>query len=148
MGGRGAFWTMAVRALAIVAFLLVGHDVLMTSPAAAHELSPSSDHVHADASSMMTMGSPDAAMVDDATGDDLLAEHPDPMHEDSDCGVVRDASMPADQSVSPPDAAQAGVACTLDPATDGPAAAKITSDALAPTQDPRTKRALLQIFRV
>ena len=143
-------WTTAVRALALVAFLLVGHDLMMTSPAAAHETGVNDQHIHADEPSMptMTMDSFDVPTGAEAIEDDPLADHPAPTHEDSDCGVIRNAAMPGSQTLASPDIAHDGSAYLADVAADSPLATQITFHARAPTVSPRTRQAMLQIFRV
>lgn len=147
----GRFWTMAVRALAVVAFLLVGHDLLMTSPAGAHQTGVSDPHVHTDDPSMTTTASDstDAPKSGDPIGRvDQFTRDPDPMQKDSDCGVTREASMPAGQTVSLPGVDQDAVARIPDIAAVISGPSQVRPDARAPTIDARTQRARLQIFRM
>lgn len=145
MGTRGPEWWLAIRTLVVAACLLVAHDAMMTS-ASAHGTNAIGGHDHAvvDPSMViMTMGS-----FVDSMGEVTILHHPAPMHEGSDCGVIREASMPASQSLTAPDVVQDGATYPPDVAADSSVATKISSNARAPTISPRTRQALLQIFRV
>lgn len=149
MGTRSPGWRIAIRTLIVVALLLVVHDAMMTS-VSANGATPTSDLTHVVVPSMlpMTTDSPVEPIGDDTIGDYTIAHDPEPMHEASDCSVIREASMPVSQSPTAPDIAQEGTAYTPDAAFNSPGVTQIRSDARAPTMDPRTQRALIQIFRV
>ncbi len=140
---------MAVRLLAVVAFLLIGHDVVMANPAAAHGHQFEGHYATAPMFGMsLPSGGSDhlgLASTGDSTGpiDDPA---PDPVS--GDCGVLRQAALPPVQSPVPPDASGFPIIVVPLTAVLSTAARVSHPVARAPTLDPQRRRALLQIYRV
>lgn len=145
----GAIWTLSVRALVAVALLLIGHDAMMTSPAAAHG-NQFEGHYAITPMSAMSMPTdvsdhlePASAHVASGPIDD-----PTPDPDEGDCGVLREAALPGLQEPALPDANHLPdivVPISHVLTLDSPVARPV---ARAPTLDPQKRRALLQIYRV
>lgn len=137
---------IAVRALAFVAAMMLIHSVLMLDPAGAHAEAAEAT-VQPQASMTMAAWSsahPATAMVAERPAQ---GEHqPPPGPGERDCGVVLPGVM-SGTSTSVPIALGPPPAALPATPSDQPTIAAST-DQDRPSQDPRRKRALLQIWRV
>ncbi len=140
---------MAVRAVLVAALLLIGHDVMMTSLAAAHGNQFEGHYATAPMSTMsMPTGGSDylePASAHDPTGS---IDDPAPDPDDGDCGVLREAALPVVQLPALPDASELPIIVIPLTTVLSTAARVIHPVARAPTLDPQRRRALLQIYRV
>ena len=138
---------IAVRMLALVAAMLLVHSVLMLDPADAHGGSPGA-MTHRPAAMTMPGHSDSGMGGDHLTGlPAALPDHPAPPPDDRDCGVVLPAVMPGGPVMLP-----ATLDCPLAVVPEGTLSAGtdviVQAGQDGPSQDPRRKRAVLQIWRV
>ena len=140
---------MAVRLLAVVAFLLIGHDVAMANPAAAHG-HQFEGHYATTPMSSMSMPTGGSAHRESASAHDSTGPNDDPAPDpvSGDCGVLRQAALPDVQLPAPPDASEFPIIVVPHTAVLSTAARVVHPVARAPTLDAQRRRALLQIYRM
>ena len=142
-------WTTAVRLLAVVAFLLIGHDVVMVNPAAAHG-HQFEGHSATEPMSSMSLPTGGSEHLGPAFAGDSSGSIEDPAHapDNGDCGVLRQVALPAVQVPAPPGVSDFPIIAVPHTASLSTAAREVHPIARAPTLDPQRRRALLQIYRM
>lgn len=129
-----------VRALVLVVFAILAHDLMMLDAASAHGRSHGSSSIERTPHHGTGHRAPDGTLSG-------KPGHPPAPEKDGSCGVDLEAVILAGHPVPVIDAEQqAGLASP--PMTGSSLPVATVSSGHDPTRDPRVRRALLQIFRV